>query len=258
MRLTAALCTAVLVGVVAAQGQLARHPIIGHWKLNAAKSTVGVTLDFSSAPDGTWSMAWGGQKYTFKMDGKEYPAPFDSTATWTQKGTGQWDAIYKVRGRVDNTDHMSLSADGKTLTVRTDRVASTTPEEVVFQRASGSQGLGGLWRAVRAAAESTAEYTVTGDNLSAHIEPSGEHWTGPLDGKDYPVAPGPSIPRGMTWAGRQDGPRAVKFVLRLNGTPVQFATLTVLPDGKTLEIIQINGATESAPERNRLIYERSS
>jgi hypothetical protein len=253
----AAVCMAGLVGViVAAQGSLAKHPIVGKWKLNAAKSTVGVTLEFSGAPDATMTMAWAGQKYTFKMDGKDYPAPFDSSAAWTQKGAGQWDAVYKVRGKVDNTDHISLSADGKTLTVRTDRVASKTPEELVFQRVSGGPGLAGVWKSVRAAADATAEYAVNGDKLVAHIEPSGERWTGPLDGKDYPVAAGPSIPRGETWAGRQDGPRTIKFVLRLNGMPVQYATLTVLPDGKTLEIVQINGATESAPNRNRLIYER--
>ena len=90
MRLAAAaVCTAVLVGVVAAQGSLAKHPIVGVWKLNAAKSTVGIRLEFASAPDGTWSMTWAGQKYTFKMDGKDYPSPFDSTAAWTQKGAGQ-------------------------------------------------------------------------------------------------------------------------------------------------------------------------
>jgi hypothetical protein len=48
----------------------------------------------------------------------------------------------------------------------------------------------------------------------------------------------------------------MKFVLKLKGTPLQFATLTVAPDGNTLGIVQINGATETAPDRNRLIFER--
>jgi hypothetical protein len=124
----AAVC-AGFVASLGAQGSLATHPIIGQWKLNPARSTVGVALDFSAAPDGTMTMAWAGQKYTFKMDGSEYPAPFDSSAAWTQKGAMQWEAVYKVRGKVDNTDHVSLSADGKTLTIRTDRVASKAAEE---------------------------------------------------------------------------------------------------------------------------------
>jgi hypothetical protein len=45
-------------------------------------------------------------------------------------------------------------------------------------------------------------------------------------------------------------------VLKIKGTPTQFATLSVSPDGKTLEIVQIIGATETAPDGNRLIYER--
>ena len=65
---------------------------------------------------------------------------------------------------------------------------------------------------MRAAVDSTAEYSVANDRLSARIEPTGERWTGPLDGKDYPTASAPTS--GVTWAGQQAGPRAIKFVLK--------------------------------------------
>jgi hypothetical protein len=251
-----AMCGVMLAGVVAAQGALTGHPIVGSWKLNAAKSTLGFTLTFAALPNGAMTMGWSDQKYSFKIDGKEYPLPVDTTATWTQKGANQWEAVYKVKGKVDNIDQISLSADGRTLSVHTDRVILKTKEDVVFERVSGGPGLAGTWRATRGAADSTVDYTATGNELSVRIEPSGERWRGPLDGKDYTATAGPGIPGGVTWAGRREGPRAIKFVLKRNGKPIQFATLTVSPDGKTLEVAQINGATEASTERNRLIFER--
>src|ERR1043166_248067 len=127
----AAVCTAVLAGVVAAQGPLAKHPIIGQWKVNAAKITISTVVSFTPAVNGSMTMAVGSLKYTFKIDGKEYPVPADTTATWTQNGPNQWVAVYKLQGKVDNTDQISLSADGKTMTIRTDRVPTKTKEELV-------------------------------------------------------------------------------------------------------------------------------
>jgi hypothetical protein len=252
----AAVCGVVLAGVAAAQGLTTSHPIVGAWKLNPAKSTVGLTVTFTAAADGTMTMAWVAEKYSFRVDGKEYPAPSGASAAWTQKSPREWETVYRVQGKVDNVDRLSLSADGKTLTISTDRVVTKSKEELVLARTAGGPGLPGVWRTVRAAIDSTAEYSVANGRLTARIEPSGERWTGPLDGKDYAVTSAPTLPPGVTWAGQQAGPRAIKFVLKIKGTPVQFATLTVSPDGKTLEIVQINGATETATDRNRLIFER--
>ena len=252
----AAVCTAVLVGGVAAQGSLAKHPIVGSWKLNAAKSTLGFTLTFATAPNGAMTMAWADQNYTFKADGKEYQVPVDTTATWTQKGANHWETVYKLKGKVDNIDQIALSADGRTLTIDTDRLSTKTKEHVVYARTSGGPGLAGVWKATQGAADSTLEYSVAGDKLSLLIEPSGERWSGPLDGKDYPGTTAPGDPGGLTWAGRQDGPRTIKFLVKRNGKPIHFATLTVSADGKTLEVGQINGATEASQDRNRLIFDR--
>ena len=52
-------------------------------------------------------------------------------------------------------------------------------------------------------------------------------------------------------------------VIRLDAVGLSIASATLADgggaasyDGKTLEIVQINGATEAAPDRNRLIFER--
>jgi hypothetical protein len=188
MRLTsvavAAVFSVVLPGMAAAQGLPASHPIVGAWKLNPARSTVSLTIGITAAADGAMTMTWAGQKYSFRMDGKEYAVPGDSTAAWTQKSARQWETVYRLRGKVDNIDHISLSADGKTLTIDTDRVATKSKEQPILERGSGGPGLPGVWKTVSAAADSTATYSVQNGRLSAHIEPSGERWTGPLDGKD--------------------------------------------------------------------------
>jgi hypothetical protein len=251
-----AICGVMLAGVVAAQGALTGHPIVGSWKLNAARSSVGFTITFAAAPGGAMTMAFSDQKYTFKIDGKEHQLPADTTATWTQKGSNTWEAVYKVKGKVDNIDQISLSADGTTLSLHTDRVILNTKEDVVFERVSGGPGLAGVWKATRVAGEMTVNYTAAGDKLNALIQPGPERWTGRLDGKDYPATEPPGVPGRVTWAGRQDGPRTLKFVVKRDGKPIQFATLAVSADGKTLELTQVNGPTEASPERNRLIFER--
>src|SRR6476469_1342056 len=106
-----AVVSVALVASAGAQGSLAKHPIIGQWKLNPAKSTVNTTITLAPAASGSMTMAWSNVTYTFKIDGKEYPVPVDTTATWTQKGANRWETVYKVKGMVDNIDQISLSAD---------------------------------------------------------------------------------------------------------------------------------------------------
>jgi len=257
----AAACVLLLcAGVAPAQTALASHPILGTWKLNPAKSTVALTVTLTTNRDGSMRIAVQGDDRTFRIDGKDYPGLFGSVFAWTAAGPRAWNVVNKMNGKVESIDRYVLSADERVLTL-TGEPQPPAPRgdkrEIVFQRVSGGPGLAGVWRSTSATAgEATAEYRVEGNNLTVSLQPTGERWSGPLDGRDYPLAPGASVPDGMTWAGRQSGARTISFVLKVKGGPVQFTTLTVAPDGKTLEILQVNGATENAPDRNRLIYER--
>ena len=73
--------------IAAALGAMmaADSPFVGKWKLNPAKSQfAGTTTTYETLPSGEMQMTAEGQSYKFKIDGKEYPAMWGSTATWKQ------------------------------------------------------------------------------------------------------------------------------------------------------------------------------
>jgi len=109
-------------------------PVVGTWKLNAAKSTGNVPLPksetrtYSAVPDGvaltyTRVGADGKEstvKATFKYDGKDYPVTgsedFDALSA-KRVDANTIDSIQKRMGKDVGTTRRSVSADGKTLTL---------------------------------------------------------------------------------------------------------------------------------------------
>jgi len=126
---------AAVGGIVPLRGQ-ANEPLLGSWVLDLAKSTFsGVapdkrTMKFEKVADGirhlTETVTTGGffedtyrLQYTFKIDGKDYPADaqmpvgfvsFKRIDANTVERTG------KYQGKIIETVRYSVSADGKVLT----------------------------------------------------------------------------------------------------------------------------------------------
>ena len=106
----------VLAAVVAVAA--ADPPYVGKWKMNPAKSDFGeTTVTYEQLPSGEMQATQAGVSYKFKLDGKEYPAMFGSTAAWKTLSANSWEATFKLNGNVLTTDTLTLSADGKSLTV---------------------------------------------------------------------------------------------------------------------------------------------
>src|SRR5512144_3085558 len=128
----------------------AESPFVGKWKLDTAKSQfAGTTMTVDQLPSGEMRLSAEGQSYTFKTDGKEYPAMFGTTAAWKQIDANSWEATYKLKDKVFSTDTYKLAADGKTLTVdskgqRPDGTAFANA--ATFDRVSGGPGLAGKWK----------------------------------------------------------------------------------------------------------------
>jgi hypothetical protein len=124
----------VLVMTTAATAQTA-DPVVGTWKLDAAKSTfkpgpgpksatvtvepagkgIKVSVDAVGA-DGT-PAKWG---FTTQRDGKDVPVtgnPAYDTALTTQEGPTAGTTVYKKDGKPVLTSKLSISADGKTMTL---------------------------------------------------------------------------------------------------------------------------------------------
>jgi hypothetical protein len=252
----AASCLAT--SVAATESPLANLPILGSWKLNVVRSSgANLRLVVTVSPSGRIDMTSMGLSATFQADGKAHPA-FGVMATWVPIGPRAWDAVAKERDHVASIDHYVLSADEKTLTVTTETPgrALGAAETLVVTRVSGGPGLSGVWQGRRSIGDAAAEYAVENGRFRIRLSPSGEQWIGRLDGNEYPWSmPGAERNR-LTAAGRRVDSRTISLVLKVNGVPFHYATLSVSTDGQTLQIDQVHGRKPDAPERSRLIYER--
>lgn len=263
MRMNAAGRLAVLGLLVLATGASAsaESPFAGKWKLNPEKSEfAGPTIAFEQTSTGDIKATAEGQTYTFKVDGKDYPAPFNQVAAWTNVDAASWQAVYKMpkTGAVVATDTLSLSADGKTLTSTS---KGTMPNgegfEVVtvYHRVSGEGGLMGRWKSAKVKVGSPTMF-----ELATH-EGDGLRWTVPaqkitfglkLDGKDVPVD-GPMIPPGFAVSATRIDDRSFELQQKVDGKVVYRGTYALSGDGKALTL---TFEAEGTGEKVKAVYER--
>src|SRR5512134_1881673 len=124
----------VAVTCMAGTAAFAGENWVGSWKLNAAKSQLGSaavraqTLKFEATPDGIKLTSEGTDAdgkpmhggYVSKFDGKDVPwagNPMADTAAAKRIDDNSYENVWKKGGKVTVTAKVSVSADGKTLTV---------------------------------------------------------------------------------------------------------------------------------------------
>jgi hypothetical protein len=124
----------VAVAVLSAGTALAGENWVGTWKLNAAKSQPGATairtqtLTFESTPAGIKLTAVGTDAagkpmetgYTSKFDGQDVPwagNPMADMASPKKVDDNTYENTWKKGGKATVTAKVTVSADGKTLTV---------------------------------------------------------------------------------------------------------------------------------------------
>jgi hypothetical protein len=252
------LCVAFSVAAVTAISA-ADLPYAGKWKMNPAKSDFGeTTVTYEQLPSGEMQATMEGQSYRFKVDEKDYPALFRTTVAWKSLTSTSWQATYKLNGKILTTDTLTLSPDGKSLTVN---VKGTKPngeaidDTIVFERLSGSSGLSGKWKTknVKSSSPNVLELAPSGtDGLTFRIVDLDLRCESKLDGKDYPCA-GPTLAPGFTVALTSAGPRSLVMTVKDNGKPLFQVVYTVSADGKTLTGI---GTATGTNEKTTVVYDR--
>jgi hypothetical protein len=250
-----------LVFTVAATTALAAQdlPHAGKWKMNPAKSDFGqTTITFQQLPSGEMQATAAGQTYRFKMDGKDYPAFFGNDAAWTSQGPTSWQTTWKLKGKVLWTDTLTLSADGKTLTVNTKGTkpnGETIDDTMMSERVSGGPGLSGKWKTknLKSASPSVVEFAPSGtDGLTFRIVDMQLSCDAKLDGKDHACS-GPTLAPGWTVAVVKQGARALDMTIKNNGKVLFKTSYTVSADGNTLTE---HGTTVGTNEKTTVVYER--
>jgi hypothetical protein len=216
----------------------ADSPFAGKWKLNPSKSQfAGITTTYEKLPSGEMRMTSEGQSYTFRVDGKEYPAIFGSTVIWKQVDANTWETINKTPG-MQTIDTTRISADGKTMTV-TSKGKKPNGEDFVMTstsgRVSGGPGLAGQWKSteVKTATEMWDIKPNGDDGLTMTLVDYNAVCAMKFDGKDDP-ATGPTVPKNFTLAIKKTSPRSLDMTEKMDGKVVYNDTFTVSADGKTL------------------------
>jgi hypothetical protein len=254
-------CVPCVVFVMAAAVAVtaADPPYVGKWKMNPAKSDFGeTTVTYEQLPSGEMQSTQAGASYKFKLDGKEYPATFGSTATWKALGANSWETTWKLNGKVLATDTLTLSADGKSMTVNskgTKPNGEMMDDTVVAERVSGSSGLAGKWKTknVKSTAPSVLELASSGaDAVTFKIVDMGLTCDGKFDGKDYPCS-GPTLGPGWTASFANSGPRGLDMTVKNNGKMFFKFSYSVSADGKTLTE---NGTATAANEKTKVVYDK--
>lgn len=250
----------VVFALAAALGVAAADPpYVGKWKMNPAKSDFGeTTVTYEQLPSGEMQATQAGVSYKFKLDGKEYPAMFGSTATWKALGANSWEATYKLNGKVLTTDTLTLSADGKSMTVNSKGKkpnGEMLDDTVVSERVSGGPGLAGKWKTknVKSAAPSVLEIASTGaDSVMYKVVDIDLTCNGKFDGKDHPCS-GPTLGPGWTATFGNSTPGALDMTVKNNGKVFFKVSYSVSGDGKTLTE---NGTATEANEKTKVVYDK--
>jgi len=234
-------------------------PYAGKWKMNTAKSDFGEgTITFAQTASGEIEYTADGQSYTFKLDGKDYPALLGQTAAWKQIDPNTWQTVDKLNGKVLSTDKTTLAADGKTLTINTQGTkpnGGTMDETMVLQRVSGTSGLLGKWKTktLKSSSPDIMELAAFGDDgLRLAVIDFNLTCEAKFDGKDYPCT-GPTLAPGWTMSAKKSGSRAIEIIDKLNGKPTYQVTMTVSADGKTLTE---TGGAVGVNEKFKAVYDR--
>ena len=116
-----------------AAGAPGSHAISGSWKTEKMSevSDVEATVTYKTTADGL-QMQWNGQSYDAKFDGKQYLTANDPGKTWVSLKRISANTIEETDtrdGHVVDVYRMTVSADGKTMTVVDNDVRQGTTSE---------------------------------------------------------------------------------------------------------------------------------
>jgi len=114
-----------------AAGPLGSHATSGSWQLQNVEFG---PMTLKSSPDGLMSSSLAGESFEAKFDGKDYPvkgATPSTTVSLTKVNERTIDQTTKQDGKIMSVAHMTVSDDGKTMTIKSELKEAGTTSTVI-------------------------------------------------------------------------------------------------------------------------------
>jgi hypothetical protein len=223
-------------------------PFVGTWKWNAkASNLTKQRLSISVAEDNRYTLDdHYGTPLTGVADGTPQPVSDGATFTLKQVDTATWKTSYK--GVVSSSALYTISADGQHMKRQQHILwADGGAEDRVtdWQRVGSGKGITGEWEVTAVDSKAVSkpfELLITSaDNGALTLDFPGmkSQYIYRFDGKDY-ASSNPGDPKGMTFATKRLGDRAMHLDSKVNGTPDGTVDFELSSDGRAMTVRETN------------------
>jgi len=248
-------CALFLVALLCMpMSSLAQSPFDGTWhnNMSAAKLSPKPTVSYLS--QGWYHCVSCTPSFDVKADGQDQPVTGQSYDTLSVHEVDAKTLAFtaKKAGTVTFEQTRTVSADGKTLTVKTtshpmnggdDPVIATVVATLEGKAPLGVHATSGSWKLIKVQTSDNANdttYKMNGDELTM-TDPTGESFTAKLDGSDAPMNGSYSVD---TVSLKKIDAHTIEETDKRGGTVTGVAKMTVSPDGKKLTRVYTSKPSE--------------
>jgi hypothetical protein len=217
-------------------------PFCGKWKLDADKSQfAGDQIKIQDLGGNKYKWTVGNTSDTIGYDGTDQPVHFDRTISMTPDGANSWKMVIKKDGRVLSSMTHTISADGKTQTIKgteTKPDGTTSDFDVVWKKVSGGSGWGGTWQESDVKFSSPDQWEISpyeGDGLTFNTPAYQDVLSMKFDGNEYGEK-GPNVASGSSSSGKRVNANTLELTDKVKGQVMDHTRYEVSSDGKTLTL----------------------
>jgi hypothetical protein len=249
-----AACALFLLPVLSAPAlSSAQSPFDGTWRTNLAQSKFSPKPNVNYLSQGWYHCVSCNPQFDVKADGQDQPVTGQAYDTISVREVDAKTLAFagKKDGKSEFEQTRTVSADGKTLTVKTTSHPMNSTEPVVTETTatrvgvapSGVHAVSGQWRLNKIQQSENAlstTYKSGGDSLTMST-PTGESYTAKFDGQDYPIKGAYTY---NTVSLKKIDAHTLEETDKRDGKIIEVTKLTVSPDGKKMTVVSTNKLTD--------------
>ncbi len=231
----------------------AQSPFDGTWRVNMNESKISPKPVGFYLSQGWYHCTTCNPQFDVQADGQDHAVTGQSYDTISVKEVdpNTIQITTKKGGNVDSESTRTVSANGKTLTVKVTSHPMNGGDPVITEVAAtrvglapgGVQATSGNWKIDKVKQSDNGlktTYKMNGDELTMS-EPTGETYTAKLDGSDAPVKGAYGYD---TVSLKKINARSIEETDKRGGDVIDVSTMTVSPDGKKMTIVDTNKKTD--------------